>query len=96
MTLKTTEFDPASYLTHGETVVAYLSEALEHEDARGLVDALGDVVRARGGVGRLASETSLPNEIVRRAVSETEPVDLEAILQVLHALKVRLSVSLVA
>ena len=96
MSLKTTEFDPAAYLTKGETVVSYLSEALEHEDARGLVDALGDVVRARGGVERLAADTSLPADVVRHAVSETEPVNLEAILQVLHALKVRLSASLVA
>ena len=60
------------------------------------MDALGDVVRARGGVERVAADTFLPDDVVRNAVSETEPVNLEAILQVLHALKVRLSATLVA
>ena len=96
MSLKTTEFDPAEYLTDGEAVAAYLREAFENEDARGVVDALGDVVRARGGVDQLAQETSLEVDVVRRAVSESGPPDLDAIMKVMHAVGVRLTASQVA
>jgi probable addiction module antidote protein len=96
MTLKTTEFDPAEYLTDGETVAAYLTDALENDDARGVVDALADVVRARGGVDRLAQETSLPREVVEVAVNTSEAPDFDAVLKVMHALGVRLTASLVA
>ena len=41
MTLKMAELDPADYLTDGETVAVCLTGALENEDARGVVDALG-------------------------------------------------------
>jgi probable addiction module antidote protein len=96
MDSKITQFDHADYLTDGETIAAYLTEALENEDARGVVDALGDVVRARGGVDHLAAETSLSRDTVLRALSETGTPDFDAVLRVMNALGVRLSASLVA
>lgn len=96
MSLKTTEFDPAEYLTDRESATAYLNDALENEDARGVVDALGDVVRARGGMERFAKESCLPAEVLTSALQETNPVDLDAVMKVMHALGVRLSASLVA
>jgi probable addiction module antidote protein len=95
MTLKLTEFDPANYLTSGETIVAYLTEALDHEDACGVVDALGDVVRARGGVDQVANEVSLPRSVVSSALNQSSP-NFDAVLKVLRGLGVRLSASLVA
>ena len=96
MHLKTTEFDPAEYLTDAKSIAAYLTDALENEDARGVVDALGDVVRARGGVDRLAGESSVSKETLTLALSEGGPVDMDAVLKVMQALGVRLSASLVA
>jgi probable addiction module antidote protein len=96
MTLKTSEFDPSEYLTAGETVAAYLTDALENDDAGGVVDALTDVVRARGGVERLVRETSLSREVLERALNASTQPDFDAILKVMHALGVRLTASPVA
>ena len=68
MTLKTTKFDPAEYLTDPQSIAAYLTDALENEDALGVVDALGDVVRARGGVDRLAQESAVSKETLTLAL----------------------------
>ena len=73
MRLKTTEFDPAEYLTDRESITAYLNDALENEDARGVVDALADVVRARGGVDRLAQDSSVSKETLTLALREAGP-----------------------
>jgi probable addiction module antidote protein len=95
MSLALIEFDPADYLTNGESIAAYLTEAFENEDARGVVDALGDVVRARGGIDQVAKDASLPHAVVSSALDQSAP-DFDAVLKVIHGLGVRLSASLVA
>ncbi len=96
MTLKTTEFDPAHVLIDGESIAAYLTDALENEYAHGVVDALSDAPRARGGSERFAAESSLSRETVEAALRTSSVLDFDAVLQVMHALGVRLKASLVA
>jgi DNA-binding phage protein len=60
-----------------------------------VVDALGDVVRARGEVDRVALDAALPHTTVDAALNQKAP-DFDAVLKVIHGLGVRLSASLVA
>ena len=45
---KTKPFDAANYLDSPEAIAAYLSEALETNDASYIADAMATVARARG------------------------------------------------
>ena len=48
MSLKTTPFDSAKFLTDNEAVAAYLSDMLEEGDASVLAHAQDTIARARG------------------------------------------------
>ena len=96
MTLHTEPFDVADYLTHEETISAYLTEVLESDDPRYIAKALGAVARARGGMTQLAKDTGISREALYRALSETGNPELGTVLKVMHALGVRLSASLAA
>ena len=93
MTLQTKPFDIAAHLTDDETMLAYLRDALENDDARGIAQALGDVARAKGGLTQLASGTGLSSQELRRALEETSDPDFATILKIIHALGFKLSAS---
>ncbi len=96
MAVKTAPYDTADYLTDGETISAYLTDALESDDPRIIAKALGTVARARGGIAQLARETGISREALYRALSDSGNPELGTILKVMRALGVRLSATLVA
>jgi probable addiction module antidote protein len=96
MGLKTAPYDTADYLTDDETIICYLTDALETYDARIIAKALGTVARARGGISQLARETGISREALHRALSDAGNPELGTVLKVMHALGVRLSATLVA
>jgi probable addiction module antidote protein len=96
MSLKTVPFDVADFLTDDETIAAFLTEALEDDDPRFIAKALGAVARARGGMTELARSTGISREALYRALSEDGNPELGTALKVMHALGIRLSVTLVA
>jgi probable addiction module antidote protein len=96
MAIKTLPYDAADFLTDGETIAAYLTEALESDDPRYIAKALGAVARARGGMAQLARETGIAREALYRALSESGNPELGTALKVMHALGVRLTASLSA
>jgi len=96
MALETKFFDAADYLKNGETISAYLTEALESDDPRLLAQALGDVARAKGGMTQLAKDTGISREALYRALGENGNPEFGTILKVLRALGVKLSASIAA
>jgi probable addiction module antidote protein len=96
MALKTTPFDAAEYLTDGETIAAFLTEALESNDPSEIAQALGIVAKARGGIAQLARETGITREALYRALSDSGNPELGTVLKVMHALGVRLTATMVA
>jgi probable addiction module antidote protein len=96
MGLKTAPYDTADYLNDDETVVYYLTDALETYDARVIAKALGTVARARGGISQLARETGISREALHRALSDTGNPELGTVLKVMRALGVGLAATLVA
>jgi probable addiction module antidote protein len=63
-----TAFDVADYLKTGEEVAAYLEAAGETGDARDLVTAMGNVIRAQN-VSKIARDTGLTREGLYKAFS---------------------------
>jgi probable addiction module antidote protein len=96
MALKTMPFDAAEYLTDGETIAAFLTEALESNDPSEIAQALGIVAKARGGMAQLARETGITREALYRALSDSGNPELGTVLKVMRALGVRLTATMVA
>jgi probable addiction module antidote protein len=94
--LETKPFDVAEFLTDDETIAEFLTDALESDDPRYISKALGAVARARGGMTELAKATGISREALYRALSEDGNPELGTALKVMHALGVKLSVSMVA
>ena len=90
MTLETRPFDPAEYLDNHEARAAYMTEALETNDPAFIADALGVVARAHG-MSQVARDTGLSRESLYRALSPGGNPELSTLLQVIHALGLRLS-----
>lgn len=91
MPVETRPFDPAAYLDSEEAIGAFLSEALESDDAGFIADAIGVVARARG-MTKVARDAGLSREGLYRTLSPDGNPELGTLLRVLSALGLRLSV----
>jgi probable addiction module antidote protein len=83
--LRTTRFDPATYLDDEQTVVAYLNEVLAEGDPNSVIAALGTVARARG-MAKLARTTGLGRESLYKALSSDGNPSFRTVLSVAAAL----------
>lgn len=82
-------FDVAKYLDDDETIVAYLSDILADGDTDELLEALGEVARARG-MSKLAENTGMGRESLYKALSPGAKPRFDTINRVLNALGVQL------
>ncbi|NRR29519.1 putative addiction module antidote protein [Oxalobacteraceae bacterium] len=83
------EFDPAEYITSDEAAAAYLTEALDCNDAAMFAAAVGDVARARG-MSEIAKSSGLAREGLYKALRPNSQPRMETITRVLGALGLRL------
>lgn len=74
--------------------VGYLNACLEGGDPNVFLLALRDVARARGGIAKLAENTSLNREHLYRMLSENGNPELRSLEVLLDALGFRLSITL--
>jgi probable addiction module antidote protein len=72
---------------------AYLDACLEGGDPNVFLIALRDVARARGGIAKLAENTSLNREHLYRMLSENGNPELRSLELLLDALGFRLSIT---
>ena len=87
--LEIDDFDPSEYLGSEQAVAAYLTEALESNDASMLAAAVGNVARARG-MTEIAKASGLAREALYKALRPNSQPRMETITRVLGALGVRL------
>jgi probable addiction module antidote protein len=80
-------FDAAEYLDDDEVIAAYLSAALEDENADVFLQAVADVAKARG-MSYVASDAGLGRESLYKALSAGAKPRYDTILKVLRALGV--------
>lgn len=90
MTVQTRPFDVADHLKDDGTVSAYLALALETNDPEDIAQALGDVVRARGGVEKVAHDAGLSASTLEQALGNP---DLSTLVRILAALNLRLTIA---
>lgn len=91
MTLKTTPFDAAEYLTSPEAIAAYLNDAIANGDADELIAALGTVARVKG-MSEIARSTGLGRESLYKALSGSSKPEFATINRVIASLGLRMAV----
>ena len=88
--MKTTKpYDAAEYLSSEEEMATYLEEAFSEGDASLVIQALGNIARARG-MTQLARETGLRRESLYKALSSEGNPEFGTILKVVKALGIKL------
>jgi probable addiction module antidote protein len=88
--VKTSLWDPAEYLETEEEIEAYLSDIFESNDPELIVEAIGDVSRARG-MSKIAENTSLGRESLYKSLSQGGNPSFATIIKVMASLGLRLT-----
>lgn len=86
---KLRRFDAADYIDSDEVVAEYLSAALAEDNPDVLLQAIADVVKARG-VSRIARETGLGRESLYKSLAPGATPRYDTVLKLLRALGVEL------
>lgn len=89
------EFDPADYIASDEAAAAYITEALQTNDAAIFAAAVGDVARARG-MSDIAKKSGLAREGLYKALRPDSQPRMETMTRVLQAMNVRLVAQVIA
>lgn len=89
--VKTTPFDPADYLDTPERIAAYLTEALETNDAEFIADAIGIVARSKG-MTAIAKKAGLSREGLYDSLSRKGNPELKTLLKIFDVLGVQLTI----
>ena len=85
-------WDSAEFLNNDETVIEYLTAALEENDPEFFVKAVGNVARA-AGMTSIAEETQLSRQSLYKALSGERNPRISTLMKVLGALGVQLTVA---
>jgi probable addiction module antidote protein len=91
MTIKTSKFDAADYLTSPAEIEAYLEAALEENDPAFFQKALGTVARAKGMQG-VADKAKATRAGLYKALSTEGNPEFATVYRVISALGYRLAV----
>ncbi|PIX96826.1 MAG: putative addiction module antidote protein [Hydrogenophilales bacterium CG_4_10_14_3_um_filter_63_21] len=89
MKVETAPFDAADYLADEETIVEYLTAALEDPDPDMFLVAVKTVARARG-MTQLAKDSGLGRESLYKALAPGAKPRYETVMKVVRALGVKL------
>ena len=87
------DYDSARYLDTAEKIAAYIEDFLSNgdQDPALLSHALGVVVRANGGIARMAAEVGMTRAGLHKALSRSGNPSLGTALKVIRAVGVKLS-----
>lgn len=87
---KTRPYDAAEYLETDDGLAAYLQAALEDGEPRVVIQALGNLARARG-MSQIARQTGLRRESLYKALSPDGNPEFATVLKVVRALGIKLT-----
>ena len=91
--MRTINYKTSDYLNTPAAIAAYLNEVLEEDDPKLLMLALRNVADAGGGIAPLAKQTGLNRESLYKTLSGNRNPGIATINAILHAFKLRLSVT---
>ena len=89
--LEITNFDIAQYLDDKEVIAEYLSSILADGDTDELLEALGNIAKAKG-MSQLAKDTGLGRESLYKTFHKWTKTNFETIKKVLDSFGVRMQV----
>ena len=87
-----TSFDIAQYLDNKEVIAEYLSQILAEGDMDELLEALGNIAKAKG-MSQIASETGLGRESLYKTFRKGTKPQFDTIMKILGSLGVKIQVS---
>jgi probable addiction module antidote protein len=87
-----TNFDIAQYLDNKEVIAEYLSQILADGDMDELLEALGNIAKAKG-MSQIASETGLGRESLYKTFHKGTKPKFDTIMKILSSLGVKIQVS---
>lgn len=90
--LEVTNFDIAEYLDNKEVIAEYLSQILADGDMDELLEALGNIAKAKG-MSQIASETGLGRESLYKTFHKGTKPKFDTIMKVLQSFGVKIQVS---
>ncbi|MFP4332986.1 MAG: addiction module antidote protein [Campylobacterales bacterium] len=90
--IEVTNFDIAEYLDNKEVIAEYLSQILADGDMDELLEALGNIAKAKG-MSQIASETGLGRESLYKTFHKGTKPKFDTIMKVVQSFGVRIQVS---
>ena len=90
--LEVVKFDIAQYLDNKEVIAEYLSQILADGDTDELLEALGNIAKAKG-MSQIASETGLGRESLYKTFHKGTKPKFDTIIKVMRSFGVRVQVS---
>jgi len=89
---KLTTFDVSQYLDSKERIAEYLSQVLEDGDMNELLEAIGNIAKAKG-MSQIAKDTGLGRESLYKTFSSDAKPRFETVMKVLDSFGVKFQVS---
>ena len=90
--LGVSKWDVTEYLDNEEAITAYIEAAIEENDPKVIVMAIGDIAKARG-MTSLAKKMGVKRESLYKSFSGKSKPEFETIYKALDALNLRICVS---
>ena len=87
-----TTFDVSQYLDSKETIAEYLSQVLAEGDTDELLEAIGNIAKAKG-MAQIAADTGLGRESLYKSFQAGSKPRIDTVLKVLNSLGVKLQAS---
>ena len=87
-----TNFDIAEYLDNKEIIAEYLSQILADGDMDELLEALGNIAKAKG-MSQIASETGLGRESLYKTFHKGTKPKFDTIMKVIQSFGVKMQIS---
>ena len=87
-----TNFDIAQYLDNKEVIAEYLSQILADGDMYELLEALGNIAKAKG-MSQIATETGLGRESLYKTFHKGTKPKFDTIMKVISSLGVKVQVT---
>jgi len=90
--LKITNFDIAQYLDDKDVIAEYLSQILEDGNIDELLEALGNIAKAKG-MSQIAKDTGLGRESLYKTFHKGTKPKFDTIMKIMESLGVKMKVS---
>ena len=90
--LEITQFDIAQYLDDKEVIAEYLSQILVNGDIDELLEALGNIAKAKG-MSQIAKDTGLGRESLYKTFHKGTKPKFDIIMKIIDSFGVKMKVS---